>query len=105
MILGEKIGLCRAHNKQVLKNLYFSCSAGRTSVFIGASGAGKTSALRVIAGLENNFTGLLSANEKDARALDAKSRAETIGYVAQNYNLFPHLSALANCTLALKSSL
>jgi ABC-type polar amino acid transport system ATPase subunit len=105
MISGKNISLLRSHNKLVLKNISFECLASRVGVFIGQSGAGKTSLLRCIAGLENNFSGELSVYDKNISLLDTKTRAQTIGYVAQNYNLFPHLSALENCTLALLASL
>lgn len=105
MISGKNISLIRMGNKPVLKNISFSCEARKISVFIGESGAGKTSALRCIAGLEKSFLGVLSCDDQDARRLKPKARAKTIGYGAQNYNLFPNLSVLENCTLALKTSL
>lgn len=105
MISGKNISLVRMGNKPVLKNISFSCEARKISVFIGESGAGKTSALRCIAGLEKSFLGELYCDMQDARKLGPKSRAKSIGYGAQNYNLFPHLSVLDNCTLALLTSL
>jgi len=105
MISGKNISLLRSGNKCVLKNISFSCEAHKISVFIGASGAGKTSALRCMAGLEKSFSGELRFAEQDARTLAPKARARAIGYGAQNYNLFPNLSVLENCTLALKASL
>jgi len=104
MILGENISLSR-ENKLVLDTISFTCLPGQISVFIGESGAGKTSALRVVAGLEKKFSGKLMCANQDISKLDSKTRAMTVGFVAQNYILFPNLTALENCELALKTTL
>lgn len=102
MICAHNISLFRAQNKLVLNNISLSCHPGRIAVFIGESGAGKTSVLRCMAGLEKKFQGSLLYQEQDARSLSPSLRARTIGYVAQSYQLFPNLKALENCTLALR---
>src|SRR6185437_6601836 len=104
MINAEKISLMRS-KKPVLKEISFKCSAGRVSAFIGKSGAGKTSALRCIAGLEKDFLGAISCKSYDIKKLTPEQRPQLIGFVSQNYNLFPHLTAIENCTLSLRATL
>jgi ABC-type polar amino acid transport system ATPase subunit len=104
MISGKNINLV-ARNKNILKNIFFNCKPSEITVFIGESGAGKTSALRCIAGLQKSYSGELLCDDRDTRKLTPRIRARTIGFAAQNYNLFPNLSVLENCTLALEASL
>ncbi len=71
--------------------------SGRITMLIGPSGAGKTSLLRCLVGLEQNYQGLILLNEKDFRIFNRDERAATLGIVSQEANLFPHLSVLENC--------
>lgn len=104
MICAEKITLRRA-KKTILNEISFKCGSGRVSAFIGKSGAGKTSVLRCIAGLEENFLGSIRCESIDIKSLAPVERAKMVGFVSQNYNLFPHLTALENCMLALTTAL
>lgn len=104
MIRVENISLCRG-NKTILNEISFNCLPGRISAFIGKSGAGKTSVLRCIAGLEADFSGNISYESIALKSLRPMQRASMLGFVAQNYNLFPHLSVLDNCMLALRAAL
>lgn len=108
MIIGKDIYLTYEVNKQekpILKGISFAIRRGEVTALIGKSGAGKTSLLRCLVGLETTFDGVLESDGCDLRALTAKERACLIGYVAQNYNLFPQLTVLQNCTLALQAVL
>lgn len=78
----------------------FSCEAGKLLAIVGPSGGGKSTLLRMLAGLSLPRTGHI---ECDGRTLfDAKrhihlSPAERhVGYVPQHFGLFPHLTALDN---------
>jgi polar amino acid transport system ATP-binding protein len=75
----------------------------RTLVFIGPSGGGKSTLLRVIGGLEVPDSGRVVVNGtalgRDPRALLAHRRRN--GFLFQSFNLFPHLSALENVALPL----
>src|SRR5262245_28172512 len=106
MIIGKDICLVYEVNKQqkpILERVSFEITRGNVTVLIGKSGAGKTSLLRCLVGLERTFDGLLACDGRDLRSLTTQERASMIGYVAQNYNLFPHLTVLQNCMLALQT--
>ena len=81
------------------------CRGGELLALSGPSGSGKTSVLRVIAGLQAVETGRIDCGA--ARWLDTGSgialtaRARRVGFVFQDYALFPHLDARRNLTLAM----
>jgi polar amino acid transport system ATP-binding protein len=87
---------------QVLKEINLEVRPGEVLVLIGASGSGKSTVLRIMSGLETADTGEVWVNEvplHDARR--AKEIRGHVGMVFQQFNLFPHKSALGNVTLAL----
>lgn len=81
-----------------------SCPPGGTLALFGASGSGKTSTLRAVAGLCRPSEGRICVNGAtwfDAGAgIDLPPHRRSVGYVFQEYALFPHLSALDNVRLA-----
>ncbi len=104
MISGKKISL-RYKNKNssllALDEVSFELREGRITTFMGQSGAGKTTLLKCIANLHPHYEGLITCNGEDLKALSPIERATTVGFVLQQFHLFPHLTALDNCTLAL----
>ena len=87
---------------QVLKDINLSVEKNKKIVVCGPSGSGKSTLIRCINRLEEHQEGTiivdgteLSENTKNIEAI----RAE-VGMVFQQFNLFPHLSILDNCTLA-----
>lgn len=70
---------------------------GKVTAFIGPSGAGKTSLIKCIANLYSHYSGSLMHNGKSVSQLSRRERAHAIGFVFQQLNLFPHLTALENC--------
>ncbi|MFZ0212454.1 MAG: sulfate/molybdate ABC transporter ATP-binding protein [Candidatus Acidiferrales bacterium] len=88
-------------------NAHFSCGDGPLAV-LGASGAGKTMTLRCIAGLERPDSGQIVLNGRtlfdSAKGVDLPSRKRRIGFVFQNYALFPHLTAAENVAFGLGSA-
>ena len=87
---------------QVLKEINLDVRPGEVLVLIGASGSGKSTVLRIMSGLETADTGEVWVNEvplHDARR--AKEIRGHVGMVFQQFNLFPHKTALGNVTLAL----
>ncbi len=91
-------------NVAVLKDVSISVRDRHAVTIIGPSGGGKTTLLRILAGLEHPTDGTIEVNgykvEQDERAL--RDYRKTIGMVFQSYNLFPHLTALRNITLPLE---
>ncbi len=86
----------------VLKAIDLDVRAGEVLVLIGASGSGKSTVLRIMAGLETADAGEVWVNAvplHDARR--AKEIRGHVGMVFQQFNLFPHKTALGNVTLAL----
>jgi len=76
------------------------CAPGEVLALVGPSGSGKTTILRAIAGLLRVANGAIHCNGDawfDAeRSLFVAARRRRVGYVFQNYALFPHLSAMHN---------
>jgi len=87
----------------ILKNINIELDNFSSLAVIGPSGGGKSTLLRVIAGLQKPTSGEIHVNgEKinfNEKAL--KEHRKTIGVVFQSYNLFPHLTALENIVLPL----
>jgi osmoprotectant transport system ATP-binding protein len=73
---------------------------GSTSVLIGPSGGGKSTVLRLIAGLIAPDDGRVLINGESLQPANAQALRLRMGYVIQEGGLFPHLSAEANVTLA-----
>jgi polar amino acid transport system ATP-binding protein len=91
-------------SQRVLDSLTLSVKVDHTLAIIGPSGGGKSTFLRILAGLQIPQSGEVSVNgqklifeEKSLRAYRQK-----IGVVFQAYNLFPHLTALQNVLLPLE---
>ncbi|MEZ0606672.1 amino acid ABC transporter ATP-binding protein [Paraburkholderia sp. IW21] len=87
---------------QVLKEINLDVRPGEVLVLIGASGSGKSTVLRIMSGLETADSGEVWVNEvplHDARR--AREIRGHVGMVFQQFNLFPHKTALGNVTLAL----
>jgi polar amino acid transport system ATP-binding protein len=91
--------------KTVLDAISADFGAARALVFIGPSGGGKSTLLRIIAGLEAPDSGAVAL---DGHPVDYSSEEKLrahrrrLGVVFQAFNLFPHLTALENITLALE---
>jgi polar amino acid transport system ATP-binding protein len=87
---------------QVLKGIDMTVARGEVVVLIGPSGSGKSTLLRMMSGLETADGGQVWVNEVP---LHDKGRAKQIrghvGMVFQQFNLFPHRTALGNITLSL----
>lgn len=75
---------------------------------LGASGSGKSMTLRSIAGIEEIDSGRIEVNGRtlydSAQRIDLKPQQRNVGYMFQNYALFPTMSVLRNVTAGLKGS-
>ncbi len=100
MILINAKDLClsyRNNKKPALDNVSFNVEEGRITQFLGKSGSGKTTLLKCIANLNSNFTGTLTYRDRPIKEMSSKDRASHIGFVAQSFDLFPHMDAITNC--------
>jgi ABC-type polar amino acid transport system ATPase subunit len=89
---------------EVLKGVDLRVSEGELVFLIGPSGSGKSTLLRCCNLLERPDSGALFVDGVDmlARGLDVNGMRQRIGMVFQSFNLYPHLKALDNVTLALR---
>lgn len=88
--------------KQILQGISVCFPQGKISLLIGRSGAGKSSLMRCMAELETAYEGEVLFNGQSLQGLAAPLRAKTLTYIAQGYALFPHLTALDNCSQPLQ---
>lgn len=84
----------------VLNGITLSIEKGEFITFLGASGCGKTTTLRIIAGLEAPDSGMVFLDGKDVTAVPPNQR--DVNTVFQNYALFPHLNVEGNVGYGLK---
>ena len=87
-------------------NINFSIKKGEFVVIVGPSGAGKTTVLNILGGMDTATGGTLTVDGKDITAYDSRQltgyRRDDIGFVFQFYYLIPNLTALENVELALQ---
>ncbi len=89
---------------RALDDASFTAERGQLTVILGASGAGKTTALNILGGMDTATSGRVVVGHCDVTKLKGRSlvryRREDIGFVFQFYNLVPNLTALENVELA-----
>lgn len=89
---------------KALDNANFQIEKGELVVVVGPSGAGKTTALNILGGMDSATLGKVTVDGKDVTSLKNKSliqyRRTDIGFVFQFYNLVQNLTALENVELA-----
>lgn len=85
---------------EVLKGISLSIEKGEFITFLGASGCGKTTTLRIIAGLESPDGGKVWLDGKDVTQIEPNRR--NVNTVFQNYALFPHMDVFTNVAYGLK---
>lgn len=84
----------------VLENISFDVAEGEVLVLLGASGSGKTTILRIIAGLELPLKGKVILHGKDVTDLPARERG--VGVIFQSYALFPKMTVEKNIGYGLR---
>lgn len=90
----------------VVKDITFSLQPGATCAILGPSGSGKTTLLGLCAGLDQPTSGEVRIDGIQLSALDEDGRArvrnETVGFVFQNFQLIPTLTAVENVMVPLE---
>jgi molybdate transport system ATP-binding protein len=87
-------------------NIRFSCDEDITVLF-GQSGAGKSLLLKIIAGLQNVRSGKVVINDRvlfdSEKGIEIASRYRNVGYLFQDYALFPHMTVAENIGFSRRS--
>ena len=89
--------------RQIIRNLDLSIEEGSILCIVGPSGGGKTTLLRILAGLETYDSGEFLLDGQPFNP--GTSKEQVVGVVFQDFQLFPHLSVMENITLAPKLAL
>lgn len=84
----------KINHKTVVDNVSLSISTGQVFILLGQSGVGKSTILRLLAGLDEINSGAMLLDGQPLCARD-------VGMVFQDFNLFPHLTVIENLTLPL----
>lgn len=94
-------GLSKSFGKTaVLQDINFEVNEGESLVLLGASGSGKTTILRIIAGLEEPDTGSVILHGRDVTSVPARERG--VGVIFQDYALFPRMTVEKNISYGLR---
>ena len=95
-----KMGEVEIH---AVDHISFSIEKGEFVVIVGPSGAGKTTVLNILGGMDTATSGKLIVDGQDITSYDSKKltgyRRDDIGFVFQFYNLVPNLTAVENVEL------
>ena len=83
-----------------VKDVSFDVKPGELLTLLGPSGCGKTTTLRMIAGFQEPSAGRVFIGDRDVTHVEANDRS--IGFVFQNYALFPHLTVFENVAYGLR---
>ncbi len=97
--------ICRIYTKdneqfKAVDNVNLTVNPGEFLTFLGSSGCGKTTTLRMVAGFETPSSGQILVDGKDITSVPANQR--NMGFVFQNYALFPHMKIFDNVAYGLK---
>ena len=94
------------HTLTVLENINFSVHSGETMSIVGPSGSGKTTLLGLCAGLDRASSGTVELNNIRLNDLNEDQRAQVrnqyVGFIFQNFQLLPTLTAIENVMVPLE---
>ena len=93
------VSFAHAGGTRILDNFTLTVGAGEVLALVGASGAGKTTVLKLVNRLLLPDTGEVRVQGKDTREWDPIRLRRTVGYVIQEVGLFPHLTVADNITI------
>jgi putative ABC transport system ATP-binding protein len=90
----------------ILTDVNLQVKSGESLAIVGKSGSGKSTLLSLLAGLDQATSGQIFINDQDLSKMDEDGRAairkQHVGFVFQNFQLLPHLTALDNVMLPLE---
>ncbi|WP_438836466.1 amino acid ABC transporter ATP-binding protein [Streptococcus pluranimalium] len=86
-------------SKVIFENFNLTISQGRILALVGPSGGGKTTLLRMLAGLEKVDSGQIIYNGEEV-TIDHLEERNLLGFVFQDFQLFPHMTVLENLILS-----
>jgi iron(III) transport system ATP-binding protein len=86
---------------RAVDDVHLSVKSGEMVTFLGPSGCGKTTTLRMIAGFETPSSGKIRFGDRDVTDIMVNKR--DIGFVFQNYALFPHMTVFDNVAYGLRA--
>lgn len=89
------------HTKKILNNISLTVKQGEIALFLGSSGVGKSTLLRILNNLETVNSGTVELNGTTLN-LSTINTTHTVGMVFQHFNLFDHLTVEQNITLPLE---
>ena len=89
------------HEVHAVQSVNLTVEQGELVTFLGPSGCGKTTTLRMVAGFELPTGGAITIQGEDMTNMPVNKRG--IGFVFQNYALFPHMSVYGNVAYGLKA--
>ncbi|RXJ86338.1 ABC transporter ATP-binding protein [Arcobacter sp. CECT 8985] len=100
MVSIEKFGVSFGNTK-ILEDISFDVKPGEIVTILGSSGCGKTTILRSIAGLQKEHEGNICIGDECVSSKDIYVKDREVGYIFQDYALFPHLNVSENIAFAL----
>lgn len=86
-------------DRQILENFNLTVEENKILAIVGPSGGGKTTLLRMLAGLEKIDSGVIIYNG-ESLPIDELEKRNLLGFVFQDFQLFPHLTVLENLVLS-----
>ncbi|RXJ95191.1 iron ABC transporter ATP-binding protein [Malaciobacter molluscorum] len=100
MVSIENFGVSFGNTK-ILENINFDVKPGEIVTILGSSGCGKTTILRAIAGLQKEHKGHICIGDECVSSKEIYVKDREVGYIFQDYALFPHLNVSENIAFAL----
>ena len=93
------------NNQKVLQNINLELEKDKIACILGPSGCGKTTLLKLIAGLEKVTTGDIIINDEivSSNTMHLKTEKRKIGFLFQDYALFPQLTVKKNLNFAISN--
>jgi len=107
LVSVQKLGFAYGSGPAVLHDIFLVLRPRRVHCLLGGSGRGKTTLLRLHARLERPTRGVIKIDDQvvssaDPREPYVRPERRAVGYVFQDYALFPHLSVLRNVTFGMR---